>query len=112
MHAEVRIGDRVVMMGDEAPEMGAVSPATLGNSPVTLMLYVKDCDAVFARAVELGARAVMPPADMFWGDRYARIVDPFGHAWSIGTHEVDMTPEQMRKAGEEWMASQAPPQAG
>jgi uncharacterized glyoxalase superfamily protein PhnB len=112
MHAEVRIGDRVVMMGDEAPEMGAVSPATLGNSPVTLMLYVKDCDAVFARAVELGARAVMPPADMFWGDRYARIVDPFGHAWGIGTHKVDMTAAEMQKAGEGWMASQAPPQAG
>ena len=112
MHAEVRIGDRIVMMGDEFPEMGALSPSSIGNTPVTLMLYVKDCDAVFARAVAAGAKPVMPPADMFWGDRFSRIVDPFGHAWSIATHTVDMTEAQMRKAGEEWMASQAPPAQG
>lgn len=109
MHAEVRIGDSIVMLGDEAPEMGSPSPQTLNGSPVSLMLYVKDADAVFARAVAAGAKPVMPPADMFWGDRYGAVTDPFGHRWSIATHKADLAPKQMMKAMNEWLATQGPP---
>jgi len=109
MHAEVRIGDTIVMLGDEAPEMGSPSPQTLNGSPVSLMLYVKDVDAVFARAVAAGAKPVMPPADMFWGDRYGAVTDPFGHRWSLATHKADLTPKQMMKGMNEWLATQGPP---
>lgn len=109
LHAELKIGDRVLFLGDEAPEMGSPSPQTLNGSPVSLMHYVKDVDAVFARAVAAGARPVMPPADMFWGDRFSAVVDPFGHRWSIATHKADPTPKQMRKGMDEWMAKQGPP---
>ena len=105
MHAELKIGDRVLFLGDEAPEMGAPSPQTLNGSPVSLMHYVKDVDAVFARAVAAGAKPVMPPADMFWGDRFGSVTDPFGHRWSLATHKADLTPKQMQKGMEEWMAS-------
>lgn len=111
MHAELKIGDRILMLGDESPEMGSPSPQTLGGSAVALMHYVKDVDAVFARAVAAGAKPLFPPADMFWGDRYGQVVDPFGHRWSIATHKVDMTPKQMKKAMDDWMASQAAPKA-
>ena len=111
MHAEVKIGDTIVMLGDEAPEMGSPSPQALNGSPVSLMLYVKDVDAVFARAVAAGAKPVMPPADMFWGDRYGMVVDPWGHRWGLATHKVDLTPKQMMKAMNEWMAAQATPPA-
>lgn len=109
MHAEVRIGDRVLMLGDEAPEMGSPSPQTLGGSAVALVHYVKDVDAVFARAVASGAKPLFPPTDMFWGDRYGQVVDPFGHRWSIATRKADLTPRQMAKGMDEWMASQAAP---
>jgi uncharacterized glyoxalase superfamily protein PhnB len=109
MHAELKIGDRILMLGDESPEMGSPSPQTLGGSAVALMHYVKDVDAVFARAVAAGAKSLFPPADMFWGDRYGQVVDPFGHRWSIATHKADLTPRQMAKGMDEWMASQAAP---
>jgi PhnB protein len=109
LHAEIRIGDRRVMLGDEAPEMGAPSPQTLNGSPVALMHYVKDVDAVYARAVAAGAKPVMPPADMFWGDRYAQVLDPFGHRWSLATHTADLTDAQMAKGFEEWMAKAGAP---
>ena len=109
MHAEVKIGDTIVMLGDEAPEMGSPSPQALNGSPVSLMLYVKDVDAVFARAVAAGAKPVMPPADMFWGDRYGALTDPFGHRWSIATHKADLTPRQMKKGMDAWLASMGPP---
>jgi uncharacterized glyoxalase superfamily protein PhnB len=109
MHAELKLGDRVLFLGDESPEMGAPSPQTLGGSAVSLMHYVKDVDAVFARAVAAGATAVMPPADMFWGDRYGMVLDPFGHRWALATHKADLTPKQMTKAMNEWMASQGAP---
>jgi len=112
MHAELKIGDSIVMMGDEMPEMGSPSPQALGGSPVALMLYVKDCDAVFQRAVEAGATVTMPLGDMFWGDRYGQLKDPFGHRWSIGTHKVDLTPKQMKAAGEAFVAEMAKRQAG
>lgn len=107
MHAEIAIGGRVVMLGDEAPERGILSAESLGGSPAGLMLYVKDCDAVYARAVAEGAKPLTPPTDMFWGDRYGDFLDPFGHRWSVATHKVDMTPKQMEKAAAEFMAKMA-----
>lgn len=95
MHAMIRIGDSVLMLVDEFPEMGAKGPASLGGTPVTLHLYVTDADAAFARAVQAGATARMPVAEQFWGDRYGIVVDPYGHQWSIATHVKDLTPEQM-----------------
>jgi len=92
-HAELRIGDSKLVLADEFPEYGAVGPT--GNSPVTIHLYVTDADAAFARAVEAGATVTMPLADMFWGDRYGKVVDPFGHHWSIAEHLEDLSPEQM-----------------
>ena len=94
-HAELQIGDSRLFLADEFPEYGSTGPD--GHSPVVLHLYVPDTDATFNRAVEAGATATMPPADMFWGDRYGKLVDPFGHHWSIATHLEDLTPEQMQE---------------
>jgi PhnB protein len=93
--AELQIGDSKLFLADEFPEHGGVGPA--GNSPVTIHLYVTDADATFARAVDAGATVAMPLADMFWGDRYGKLVDPFGHHWSIAEHLEDPTPEQMEE---------------
>lgn len=95
MHASIRIGNSVIMMADENLAWNSRGPNALGGSPVTLHLYVEDCDAAFARAVDAGANGRMAPADMFWGDRYGQVVDPFGHVWSLATHQRDLTPEQM-----------------
>ncbi len=94
-HAALRIGDSRLMLADEFPECGGFGP--VGNSPVTIHLYVTDADAAFERAVEAGATVRMPLADMFWGDRYGQVVDPFGHSWSIAEHLEDLTPEQMEE---------------
>jgi PhnB protein len=93
-HAELRIGDSRLFLADEFPERGCVGP-TGGGSPVTIHLYVTDADATFASAVEAGASISMPLSDMFWGDRYGRVIDPFGHHWSIAEHLEDLTPDQM-----------------
>ena len=98
MHASIRIGDSTVMLVDEMPEHGALGPRSLKGSPVTIHLYVKDADTVAARAVRLGAKTTMPVTDMFWGDRYGQIEDPFGHRWSIATHIRDVAPADMQKA--------------
>jgi PhnB protein len=98
MHAAVRIGDSTVMLVDEMPEYGALGPKALKGTPVTVHLYVEDADAFVKRAAEAGAKVIMPVADMFWGDRYGQIEDPFGHRWSVATHVRDMSPEEMRKA--------------
>ena len=103
MHAEIRIGDSTIMLNDEFPEMGAKSPASIGGSAVTLHVYVPDCDALWNRAVAAGATVTMPLADMFWGDRYGTLTDPYGHKWSIATHKEDLTPEEMGKRGAEAM---------
>ena len=103
-HAELAIGDSVLMLSDENPEMGARSPKTLGGTPVNLFLYVEDVDASFERAIEAGATAVMPPQDMFWGDRYGKLTDPFGHEWSMATHVEDVPPEEMERRMAEMMA--------
>ena len=99
-HAELQIGDSRLMLGDAMPEMGARGPADLGGSPVTLHLYVEDADAVFQRAVEAGATVIQPLADAFWGDRYGRLQDPFGHQWSIASHIEDLSDEEMRRRAE------------
>ena len=84
MHASLRIGSSAIMLAEEAPEWGSVGPATLNGTPVTLHLYVEDADSVFDRAVKAGATVKMPIEDMFWGDRYGQLRDPFGHVWSLG----------------------------
>ena len=107
MHAEIQIGDSRVFLNDEFPEMGASSPFALKGTPVTMHLFVEDCDSVFDKAVKAGATVAMPLADQFWGDRYGLLVDPFGHRWSVASHLKDMTPEQMRAAAEEAMKQMA-----
>jgi PhnB protein len=101
MHAELRIGDSPVMIAEEAPQWGALGPQSLGGSPVTISLYVTDADAVYNRAVQAGAEATMPLANQFWGDRYGKLKDPFGHHWAVMTHVEDVSPEecQRRAAG-------------
>jgi uncharacterized glyoxalase superfamily protein PhnB len=94
-HAELRIGDSRLFLADEFPEYGSSGPD--GRSPVTIHLYVEDADAAFAQAVEAGATVSMPLADMFWGDRYGKLIDPFGHHWSVAEHLEDPTPEQMQE---------------
>ncbi len=98
MHSSFRIGDSVMMMNDEMPEWETFGPKMLKGSPVTIHLYVEDADAVFEQAVRAGATVTMPLSDTFWGDRYGKIEDPFGHEWSIATHLRDVTAEEMQKA--------------
>jgi uncharacterized glyoxalase superfamily protein PhnB len=97
-HAAVRIGDSMLMLMDEFPDWDASGPRALGGTPVTLHLSVPDVDRAFERAVEAGAIARMVPADMFWGDRYGVVEDPFGHRWSMATHIRDVSPEEMAAA--------------
>ena len=95
IHACVRIGDSQLFLVDEMPEHGALGPQALKGTPVTLHLQVEDADAAFARAMRAGAMVTMPLADMFWGDRYGCVVDPFGHHWSIATHLREVSREEM-----------------
>jgi uncharacterized glyoxalase superfamily protein PhnB len=97
MHAEIKIGDSMIMLSDEMPEFGALSPETIGGSPQSVFLYVKNVDAVADKAVAAGATVVMPVADMFWGDRYGKFKDPYGHQWQIATHKEDLTAKEMAK---------------
>jgi PhnB protein len=97
-HAMLRIGDSMIMLADEFPEWGSVGPATLKGSPVTIHLYVENADAQFDRAIAAGAQVRMPLADMFWGDRYGVLEDPFGHRWSVAHHVRDVSPEEMKAA--------------
>jgi PhnB protein len=110
MHAELLIGDSIIMLGDEFPEFGCLSPEAIGGSSSGLHIYVQDVDASFDRAVKAGAVVEMPVADMFWGDRYGKLKDPFGHKWSIATHTADLSLEEMKKGMDDAMAKmpQAP----
>ena len=90
-HAELKIGNSIVMLSDENPQGGCLSPASLKGTTVMLFLYVEDVDATFAQAVKAGATVVMPVTDMFWGDRHGQVADPFGHRWSIATHMEDLS---------------------
>lgn len=101
MHAAIRIDGKYVFLADDFPEYcggKSQSPKGLGGTPVTIHRYVRDCDAAMARATKAGATVVMPAADMFWGDRYGLVTDPFGHSWSFATHLKDLTPEETAKA--------------
>ena len=95
MHAELKIGDSRLFLVDEFPEMDCRGPQSIGGSPVTIHMYVNDVDAALDKAVSAGAQVQMPLADMFWGDRYGVLTDPFGHSWSIATHKEDLTPEEI-----------------
>lgn len=97
MHAEMQIGNARVMLSEENIERGAPSPHALNGTAVSLLHYVADVDASFKRAVDAGAKAVSPPADMFWGDRWSLVEDPFGHQWQLATHKEDLSPDEMSK---------------
>ncbi len=101
-HVELRIGDSTFFMNDEMPGMTNTAPSADRPAPVTMWLYVPDCDASYQRAVGAGAASLRPPEDAFWGDRCAAVRDPFGYTWSFATHQKDMTEEEMRRAGEEF----------
>ena len=103
MHAMIRIGDSAVMLADEMPEWGGLGPQSLKGTPVAIHLYVQDVDAVAAQAVRAGAKTTMPVSDMFWGDRYGQIEDPFGHRWSIATRVRDVAPADIQKAMQQQM---------
>jgi uncharacterized glyoxalase superfamily protein PhnB len=96
-HAEIQIGDSMIMLGEEAPEQGALAPPTIGGTATGIMLYVKNVDKACAQAIGAGATVEMPPTNMFWGDRYCKLADPFGHKWSIATHIEDVGPKEMRR---------------
>jgi PhnB protein len=104
MHAELKIGDSIIMLSDEYPEFGALSPLSAGGAGMGLHIYVDGVDAAFDRAVKAGAQVEMPVADQFWGDRYGKLKDPFGHKWSIATHKADFSVEEMKRGMEEAMA--------
>ena len=97
MHAELIIGDSIVMLADEQPQFGALSPQSTGGAGMGLHIYVEDVDSAFDRAVKAGANVEMPVSDMFWGDRYGKLADPFGHKWSIATHKADLSAEEMER---------------
>lgn len=107
MHAQLKIGDSHLMLADEFPGSGIAAPPTLGGSPVVLNLYAEDIDTLFNQAVAAGAQVTMPMADMFWGDRYGQIVDPFGHHWALGAHQEDISPEEMERRGQAVFAEMA-----
>ena len=107
MHAELKIGDSIIMLSDEYPEFGSLSPHSGGSTSMGLHIYVDDVDSAFARAVEAGAQVDMPLRDQFWGDRYGRLKDPFGHKWSLATHKADVSPEEMKRGVEEAFAQGA-----
>jgi PhnB protein len=104
MHAELKIGDSIIMMSDEFPEFGSLSPQSVGGTSVNLHIYLDGVDAAFDRAVQAGATVVMPVMDQFWGDRYGRLKDPFGHNWSIATHTADLSMDDMKRGMDEAMA--------
>jgi len=103
MHAELRIGDSLFMLADEYPEFGSLSPQSTGGSGMGLHIYVEDVDSSFDRAIKAGGKVEMPVSDMFWGDRYGKLVDPFGHKWSIATHKQDLSAEDIEQAQSEFM---------
>ena len=107
MHAALTINGATVFLGEGAPDWGCPSPTDIGGSGVTLNLTVDNCDTAFKRAVDAGCTAQMSPEDMFWGDRYAVVVDPFGHRWSFAQHVRDVSPEEIERAGAEFCSKHA-----
>jgi PhnB protein len=104
-HAELTLGEAVIMLADENPEMGARGPRSIGGSPVTIHVYVDDVDATFERALQAGASSLQPVEDRFYGDRVGQLEDPFGHHWSLATHVEDVAPEEMSKRAAEMMGT-------
>jgi uncharacterized glyoxalase superfamily protein PhnB len=109
MHAELRIGDSIVMLGEEYPDWGVLSPESLGGTPAIIHLYTEDVDKLFEKAVAAGSKPTMPVMDQFWGDRYGQLVDPFGHKWSIATHIEDVPEDELEKRGQAAMAQMSKP---
>ncbi len=105
MHAEIQIGNAIIMMNDEV--MGSRSAQTLGGCPISFYVYVEDADAAFKKAIAAGAKQTYPITEMFWGDKMGTLEDPFGHKWTIAQHVKDVTPEQMKKGQEEFMKQMA-----
>lgn len=106
-HAELKIGDSIIMLSDEMPQAATKSPQSLGGTTGSIFLYVENADAAFDQAVAAGAKSVMRPTDMFWGDRFGSFTDPFGHSWSVATHKEDVAPEEMKKRAKDAMAKMA-----
>jgi PhnB protein len=104
-HAELELGDSMIMLADENPEMDVRAPKTVGGTPVSLHVYVEDSDDVFNRAIEAGAKSLRPVEDQFYGDRSGQFEDPFGHRWSVGTHVEDVPPDEMARRAEAAMAA-------
>jgi PhnB protein len=104
-HAELQLGDSLIMLADEYPEMGILGPKAIGGTPVTISVYVEDVDAVFDRALQAGATSLRPVETQFYGDRAGRFEDPFGHRWNVATHVEDVPPEEMAKRAEQAASS-------
>jgi uncharacterized glyoxalase superfamily protein PhnB len=104
MHAEFRIGDSLLMLSDEMPDMGARSPRAYGGTPVKFYVYVENVDAAWKQALDAGAKPIIPVQDMFWGDRLGCVEDPFGHTWNLAQHVGDPTPEEMQRGQEEFLS--------
>jgi PhnB protein len=107
MHAEIKIGDSIIFLSDEIPNMGGKSPQSVGAYTGGIYLYVPNVDEIHQRAVDAGAKSAGPVSDMFWGDRVGHFVDPFGHAWSVSTHVADLTEQEMEKGAQAFYAQMA-----
>lgn len=108
MHAEIKLGDSIVMLADEMPDMGGKGPKSIGGTPVSFFVYGENVDAAWKRAVDAGCKEVVPLADQFWGDRTGCLEDPFGHQWWLATHVQDLTPEEIRKNAEAYFSQMQP----
>lgn len=107
MHAELKIGDSIIFLADEFPGSPNASPEKYGGTTVAMHLCVPNCDALFNQAVAAGAKPAMPPMDMFWGDRFGQVIDPFGHSWSIATRIEEVSPDEMKRRAPEAMKKMA-----
>jgi PhnB protein len=107
MHAELEIGDSLIMLSDPFPQASTKPPRELGGTSVSIFAYVEDIDSVYKQAIDAGASSLMEPDDMFWGDRFGSVQDPFGHSWTIATHVEDVSPQEMEKRSEEFMSQMA-----
>lgn len=112
MHAELQIGDSMLMLSEENPDWGSKSPLLLGGSAAHAMMYTRDVDALLARAAQAGATVTMPATNMFWGDRYGKLRDPFGHEWSVATHLEDLSAKELQRRADAWAAEMAAQAAG
>jgi PhnB protein len=112
MHAEIAIGDSRVMLSDEFPGAGVASPQSLGGTTCQLHIYVPDVDSAYQQAISAGATSIMPVTDMFWGDRYGKLSDPFGHQWGLATHKEDVSSQEMKKRSEAFFKEMANRKSG